>query len=147
MDEITSWLYLSQVDHWAVREWVNGLWFAISFAMCVEFGIRLYDRMVLCGMKFREDLGTRAILALFGYFLGESIMRGWIWLLLAFQNMGNPNMGLQNAFYIAFVAAALSTWAAFCCLYVFSSNHWSWVRAAFIVSCFVAASTIFQILY
>jgi hypothetical protein len=143
MKEITKWLYLSDLDHLAVREWVNGLWFAVSFAMCCEFGRSLCYRIRKYAWRWREDIGTRAIAALFGYFLGETLMRGWIWLLLALQNSGSPMVTrVQADYYIAFIAAGISTWAALCCLYVFSRNHWAWVRAAGIIIVFVIVETV-----
>jgi uncharacterized BrkB/YihY/UPF0761 family membrane protein len=134
--EITQWL--SELDHLSVREWVNGLWFAVSFAMCFEFGKSLIYRIRKHKWSWRDDIGTRAILALFGYFAGETLMRGWIWMLLALQNNGSPMTAhIQQDYYIAFIAAGMSTWAAMCCLYVFGRNHWVWIRAAVIIIVFV----------
>lgn len=148
MKEITRWLYLSDIDHLSVREWVNGLWFAVSFAMCFEFGLRLIDRIRKFGTLWPSDIGTRAILALFGYFVGETLMRGWIWLLLALQNADSPlALRVQADYYIAFIAAAISTWAALCCLYVLSLNHWAWVRAAVIIVVFVSVQMTLAIVY
>lgn len=131
--------WIINLDHLAVREWVNGLWFAVSFAMCFEFGVRLIRRIYAFGHSWRGDIGTRAVLALFAYFVGETLMRGWIWLLLALQNNDNPWVTkVEEGYYIAFVAALMSTWGALCCLYVFSQNHWAWARAAIIVIMFVA---------
>jgi hypothetical protein len=139
--EITNWL--SELDHLSVREWVNGLWFAISFAMCCEFGKSLIHRIRKYKWGWRDDIGTKAILALFGYFAGETLMRGWIWVLLALQNNGSPMaLHVQQDYYIALVAAGISTWAALCCLYVFSRNHWAWVRAAIIIVAFVLVEAI-----
>jgi hypothetical protein len=139
MKEITRWLYLSDLDHLTVREWINGLWFAVSFAMCFEFGKTLVYR--ICRHKdWRDDIGTRAIVALFAYFFGETLIRGWIWLLLALQSSGSPMLRhVQEDYYIAIIAAGISTWGAFCCLYVFSRNHWVWMRAAVIMILFLIA--------
>lgn len=144
-DVVTGWLYLSDLDHLTAREWVNGLWFAVSFAMCIEFGKTLIERVYKHRSNWRDDLGIRAIVALFGYFLGETLMRGWIWLLLATQNAGHDMLTqrLKDDFIIAFIAAGISTWAALCCLFVFSRNHWSWVRASIIIVVFVAAEVVF----
>jgi hypothetical protein len=138
MADIVDWSGIADLDHRAVREWVNGLWFAISFAMCFEFGLRLCYRIRKYGHHWRDDIGTRAIVALLVYFAGETLMRGWIWILLALQNSGSPMAArVQQDYYIAFIAAGMSTWAAMCCLYVFSRNHWAWVRAAVIIIAFV----------
>lgn len=143
MTEITRWLYLSDLDHLQVREWINGLWFAVSFAMCLELGNRLVRRIIQMGAKWRDDIGARAVLALFGYFAGETLMRGWIWVLLALQNAHHPwAMQVQKDYLIAFVAATMSTWSALCCLYVFSRNHWAWVRAACVVVVFVVIEAV-----
>lgn len=143
MDEITKWLYLSDINHLVVREWVNGLWFAISFAMCFEFGKSLLHRIYKLKYKWREDIATRAMAALFGYFSGEVLVRGWVWILLAAQNSGNPLVEYARAdYHIAFIAAALSTWGALCCLYVFSRNHWVWFRAAMIIVAFLIIEAI-----
>lgn len=138
MDDITRWLYLSDLNHLVVREWANGLWFAVSFAMCIEFGRTLVQRLWNNKSLWRQDEGTRVIVALFAYFLGETLMRGWVWLLLALQNNGYDAAALavSDDYIIAFAAATISTWGALCCLYVFSKNHWAWLRAATIVLLF-----------
>ncbi len=146
MKDITRWLYITDLDHLTVREWINGLWFAVSFAMCFEFGLRLAARVREFGTQFRSDVGARAILALFAYFLGESLIRGWVWLILALQNAGSPwVLRVQADYYIALLAAGISTWAALCCLYVLSENHWAWVRAAVIIVVFVMMATVIQL--
>jgi hypothetical protein len=143
MQEITRLLYLSDLDHLVVREWVNGIWFAISFAMCFEFSLIIARRIKMFGAAWREDLGTRAVAALLGYFTAETMMRGWIWTLLALQNAGSPLVEqVQADYWIALVAAALAVWSVLCCLYVFSRNHWAWARAAVIIIVFVIVETI-----
>lgn len=144
MTDLTRWLYLSDLDHLTVREWVNGLWFAVSLAMCIEFGRALFSRIRKYGADWYQDIGSKAIIALFGYFLGESLMRGWVWLLLATESSGAKEWAatLQADYYIAFVAAGISTWAALCCIFVFSRNHWAWVRAAAIIVGFVIVETV-----
>lgn len=127
--------WILSVNHLDAREWINGLWFSVSFAMCVEFGRVLVKRIHKYRSRWRDDLGIKAIAALFFYFLGESLIRGWVWLLLALQSEGYKELSIhvRDDFYVAFIAAFISTWAAMCCLYVFSANHWAWMRAATIV--------------
>lgn len=130
--------YLSSFDHLLVREVINGLLFAVSLAMCFEFGRTLIQRIWTDKRRWRQDEGTRVIVALSLYFVGETLVRGWIWLLLAMRNRGYDAaaLDLSHDYLVALTAALISTWGAMCCLYVFSKNHWSWLRAITIVMLF-----------
>lgn len=132
--------------HLFVRELVNGLWFALSLAMCVEIGVQFCRKMRTVGFtSWRHDPGARVMAPLMLYFMGESLMRGWIWILLSLQNAESERVvSVQNDYYVAFVAAWLSSWAAACCLYVFAHNHWSWVRASIVITgCLLAGALLF----
>lgn len=147
MGEITKWLYLNDINHLTVREWVNGLWFALSFCAGSVFGAHLIRS--LCRAHRRKeslrywyaDVGTRGAIALFFYFLGETIMRGWIWALLTFQNNGWDSTLLQEDYALALIAAGMSTWGALCCIWVFSRSHWAWIGSATVILAFVVFET------
>src|SRR5919108_1259046 len=95
MQNIPRWLYLSDLDHLVVREWVNGLWFAASLALSVVWGSVLGQRALASWREgylrqwfFGYDYGPRLATVVLGYFIGETVYRGWIWLLGLSQNLG-----------------------------------------------------------
>jgi hypothetical protein len=149
VQSITRWLYLSDLDHLTVREWINGLWFAVSLCVVGVFAGRLIQLGVAARgsmeefKEFLRDVGNRGALVLFFYFLGETLIRGWVWLLLFSQNTGLHAFSLevQDDYIIALLAAGISTWAALCIIWVFARSHWAWVFSAAFIGLFVSFET------
>lgn len=137
---INKYLYLSDHSpmHLVVREWVNGLWFAVSLCVVAIFGWRLSRIICKRESHWYTKTGNKAAIALFFYFLGETLIRGWVWLLLMFENNGWKVDLIQNDWYIALIAASISTWAALCCIYVFSRSHWTWIGSLIVIIILVA---------
>jgi len=132
------------LDQLMVREFVNGLWFAMSFCVVLVFGGKLVGNLLYAlhynDGRFRiwfNDPGTRAAIPLFFYFLAETTMRGWIWLVLLYQNNGWNNDFITDDYWIALAAGFVAVWASLCCIWVFSRSQWAWVLSAAFIAAFL----------
>lgn len=102
---------LGEINGSIVREQVNGLWFILALELFILFVDRARRQFVLIdkqwpGQAFREkfhywrrvDAVARAAIAWSVYFAAETLMRGWIWMLLKKQNDGTSYSKFENAY-------------------------------------------------
>lgn len=139
MHEITEWLYLFRdLDHWMAREWINGLWFSVSLCVLIVFVAYLIRAVRVPG--WYDHGGVRAAIALTCYFAGETLVRGWIWLLLVFRDIDSATgRYIREDYWIMLIAALLSISGALYCIHVFSRSKWALIWSALFVTVFIIA--------
>lgn len=131
--EVTRMLYLSDNAHIVVREHINGIWFIMSLsATCVIMWLLIKEsyRLRFNWWLMRNSLYFKLAVGMSVYFLGETIMRFWIWLILA-SNGGTaawvPGKEIQTDYGIAIFAASLSVLGAICLIRVLTGGNFTWV--------------------
>jgi hypothetical protein len=150
-----------------VREQVNGLWFVLSLELFMLFADRARRQWRYLSIKhprtsiaFRfqqwrgHDVVGRAAIAWSVYFFGESVMRGWVWILLKLQNDGRiplfepsrPGSTVASFYPVAMVAAVLAVLGALCIIRMFAPDGmgkraWQYALVAAVV--FLAISRLF----
>lgn len=124
------------LDILTVREWINGAWFVMSLCATAVFGTFLWREMANAGWYKRRDV--RAAIALFIYFLGETIIRGWVWAYLAMTHGVIDRVGVDlTSFAVLVTAASLSMLGALCCIRIFSRDCRAWIVTGLILAAFV----------
>lgn len=93
------------------------LWLTLSICLVAVFGWYLAGEVRRRG--WRKDPSNKAAIALFFYFLGEAIIRGWS---LRFVVMQDSPLSTWE-WVIIFVGDALAVTGALCAIRVFSPRH------------------------
>jgi len=137
---ITEWLYLSDINHLVIREWLNGVWFALGICVVVVFLKRIVKIIYNNGgiRGFLKSPANRGAAALMMYFFGEALYRMWVWLLLLDQHLDLKFLDVADDFIAAILAALMATWAAFCIIYIYSRKISDMIWTAVVVLTFAA---------
>lgn len=102
----------------AFLEFMNGQWFALTLCVTMIFGAYIGVNR----RAWREPRMSAAI-AIFTFFCGESISRGWVW-----WWRHSINQGLETDWMIHYpiliVGSVLGVLGALCCVRVFSTQIW-----------------------
>lgn len=105
------------------REVINGTWFFLNLSLAIVFWRQVwFARRTV--PDWYDDTTTRAIIGLAVYFLGSSVMRAWVWMLLMAENRGDDAAFLADRYQLAMLAGAIAITGALCCIRSFSPSHW-----------------------
>ena len=112
----------------AARELINDGWSALALFLAVIFAAFLVPRMRQ-GRGWYWDQTNQAAIALFVYFTGEVIARGWTGVLLwHFRHHVDPGW-IENQYPVALIGGGVALVGALCAIRIFAPyglRNWSW---------------------
>jgi hypothetical protein len=120
-------------------EIVNGTWFVLGLCLLFVFGRYLMD----IGLDFRRQR-VQAAGAIFVYFLGESVVRGWTWWWRHKLNHGAAVdwMGWSQVLLGASLLAAMGALAMIRVFTPPGCGHRTWIMSGFIAAAMALALAI-----